>query len=68
VFFQRRSIGEKCWQKLKTSWRLLVVVSFHFNSHLKNMLLEILSPEASLFKGEITSVSANQVLMEVFKF
>jgi F-type H+-transporting ATPase subunit epsilon len=26
-------------------------------SNFKNMLLEILSPEASLFKGEITSVS-----------
>jgi F-type H+-transporting ATPase subunit epsilon len=27
------------------------------NPNFKNMLLEILSPEASLFKGEITSVS-----------
>jgi hypothetical protein len=57
VFFQRRSIGEKCWQKLKTSWSFVSGFQLPFQLHLKNMLLEILSPEASLFKGEITSVS-----------
>jgi F-type H+-transporting ATPase subunit epsilon len=31
--------------------------NFNLTSNFKNMLLEILSPEASLFKGEITSVS-----------